>query len=212
MSRTVPRPRNGPLPAAPQRRGTAMAVALALLGSLWAAFLLPPQVVAWDGEAAPAWGERLADAAPYGWIRQAGGGVDDYVLFGALVAPSFLLIGLALLPVGRVAGRWTTALAWLTLLGAPAVLVSYPASGWEGPWSVLWGLEIPLLLAMGLCGIVAGVRAYRRRRLPGWACFLLGATVLVLGVSTGVFTYFPHGSLVGYGIEVAVLVSVVRRR
>jgi hypothetical protein len=93
----------------------------------------------------------------------------------------------------------------LTLLGAPVAALSYMGHALPEPWHALWGLEIPLLLAMGICAVVAGVAAARLHRLPLWWAALLAATVGVLAVSTLLFTYFPHGSLVGYGLEVAVL-------
>jgi hypothetical protein len=181
---------------------------MAVVGSLWAAFLLPPQVVAWDGAAAPSWARRLEDAAAYNWVRDVAASLrvsDDYALFGALVAPSFLLIGVALLPSARAAGRWTRALALLTLLGAPIAVLSYVSHDLDAPWRYFWGAEIPLLLALCICGVVAGVISYRRHHLPGWWAALLGSTVVVLLASTALFTYFPHGSLVGYGVEAAVL-------
>ncbi|WP_353950465.1 hypothetical protein V6K52_12570 [Knoellia sp. S7-12] len=129
----------------------------------------------------------------------------DYVLFGVLVAPAFLLIGVSLLPRARIAGRWTAVLAWLTLLGAPIVTLSYVASSLPSPWHAMWGLEALLLVAMGICGVVAGVAAYVTHRLPLWWSSLLAATIGVLTISTVLFTYFPHGSLIGFGVEVAIL-------
>jgi hypothetical protein len=164
--------------------------------------------VAWDGTRAPGWARRLEDAAPYDRVRDVAAGLqvsDDYALFGALVAPSFLLIGTALLPSARVAGRWTGAVALLTLLGAPVAVISYVSHDLDTPWSYLWGAEIPLLLVIGICAVVAGVVGYRQRHLPGWWAALLASTMLVLVASTALFTYLPHGSLVGYGVEVAVL-------
>jgi hypothetical protein len=181
---------------------------LACLGAAWSAFLLPPVVVAWDGAAAPDWAHHLTGAAPYDWIRSVAaraGAPGDYEAFGVLVAPAFLLIGLALLPRARVAGRWTGLLAWLTLLGAPVVALSYVGHALPEPWHLMWGWEIPLLAAMAICCVVAGVFAFRPHRLPLWWAALLAATVSILAGSTALFTYFPHGSLIGYGLGVAVL-------
>ena len=165
-------------------------------------------MVAWDGAGGPDWAHQLSAASPYDWVRSAAatlGAPGDYETFGVLVAPAFLLIGVALLPRARVAGRWTGTLAWLTLLGAPVAALSYMGHALPEPWHALWGLEIPLLFAMGICAVVAGVAAAWLHRLPLWWAALLAATVGVLAVSTLLFTYFPHGSLVGYGLEVAVL-------
>ncbi|MEV0285883.1 hypothetical protein AB0H36_17345 [Kribbella sp. NPDC050820] len=183
-------------------------VGMAVIGSIWAAFLLPPQLVAWDGIAAPIWAQRLADTTPYDAIRRLAAALsisDDYTLFGTLVAPSFLLIGTALLPAARIAGRWTVTFAVLTMLGAPVTVISYVSPHLEAPWQYLWGAEIPLLLAICLCSIPTGVLAYRPHRLPGWWATLLGSTTVVFIASTALFEYFPHGTLVGYGAEVAVL-------
>ena len=79
-------------------------------------FLVPPQVNAWGGAAAPAWARSLDGARPYDWVRAAGaafGLTDDYVLFGLLVAPAFALYGVPLLGVARVIGRPTALLAFL---------------------------------------------------------------------------------------------------
>lgn len=175
---------------------------------MWSAVVLPPAVVAWDGRNAPAWALQLAGGRPYSWMRAIGndlGAPGDYVLFGVLVAPAFLLIGVSLLSRARIAGRWTAVLAWLTLLGAPVVTLSYVAYSLPPPWHAMWGMEIPLLVAMGICGVVAGVAAYVCHRLPLWWSALLAATIGVLTVSTVLFTYFPHGSLIGFGLEVAIL-------
>ncbi|MFG1820661.1 hypothetical protein ACGFIF_43365 [Kribbella sp. NPDC049174] len=181
---------------------------MAVVGSIWAAFLLPPQLVAWDGASAPEWARRLDGSVPYDWVRDVAAGLqisDDYALFGALLAPSFLLIGTALVPAARVAGRWTGAVALLTVLGAPITVISYVGHDLGPPWDSLWGAEIPLLLAICICAAVAGVVSYRRHHIRGWWAGLLGSTTVVLVASTALFDYFPHGSLVGYGVEVAVL-------
>lgn len=180
----------------------------ALLGSAWAAFLLPPQLTDWDGPRAPAWAQRLDGSAPYDLLRQAGsalGVVDDYVLFGVLVAPSFVLVGVPLLAASRGVGRAARATGWLTILGAAVTIASYGGYGLGEPWDVLWGIEGLLLIVVGVVALVAGLRALRTRRVPRWWAVMLAATVVVLVVSTLAFTYFPHGTLVAYGVEVAVL-------
>ena len=72
---------------------------MAVVGSIWAASLLPPQLGAWDGASAPGWARRLDGTVPYDWVRDVAASLqisDDYALFGALLAPPFLLIGTAL--------------------------------------------------------------------------------------------------------------------
>jgi hypothetical protein len=178
-------------------------------GALWALVLLPPQVVAWDGEDAPGWLQSLAELDAYDLPRQIDGvaGVDYYGWAGVLVAPAWLLIGWALLGRRRTAGAWVGAVAWLLLLGAPVSVVSYLSAARVEPWSYLWGAEIPLLLAIPLVAIVAGVRAVRRHGMPRWWGVLLGCTLLVVVGSTLLLGYFPHGTLVGLGAEVAVLAA-----
>ena len=169
-------------------------------------FLIPPQLVAWDGTNAPAWAERLAVAAPYSQIRTIAarlGLYDDYALFGSLVAPSFLLIGIAvLLALGRT-GRWTPVVGVLTIIGTPIVLLSYLGSLPPAPWKYFWGTEALLVLAIGLAAIPAGVLAYRHRRLGGWRAVLLACTIVVLIGGVALFNYWPHGCLVSCGVEVA---------
>jgi hypothetical protein len=49
------------------------------------------------------------------------------------------------------------------------------------------------------------VAAYVSHRLPLWWSALLVATIGVLTISTVLFAYLPHGSLIGFGLEVAIL-------
>ena len=181
-----------------------------MTGSAWSVFLIPPQLVAWDGGDAAGWAKQLAGAPPYDEIRRMAadlGVFDEYALFGSLVAPSFLLIGLALLPaVGPNVG-WTRLVAVLTILGTPASLLSYAGQDLGAPWRNFWGAESLLLILIGLFAVPAGVIAYQLGQLRGWQAALLGSTILVLVGSTALFGYFPHGSLVGYGIEVALLAT-----
>ena len=183
-------------------------IGMALAGALWSAFLLPPQVVAWDGSSAPTWARRLAEAAPYDGLRRLAAAVgisDEYALFGSLVAPSFLLIGLAMWRAVGATGRWTRLVALLTILGTPIVLLSYLGYDAGEPWRYFWGTEFFLLIAIGIFAVPAGVVAHRHHRLRRDRAALLASTIVVLAVSTALFTYFPHGSLIGYGLEVAVL-------
>lgn len=69
---------------------------MGVAASLWAALLLPPQLVEWSPADTPEWIAHLATADVYEWLSSLGAAVgltDPYFLFGAGVAPSFLLIG-----------------------------------------------------------------------------------------------------------------------
>ncbi|HEY5981012.1 MAG TPA: hypothetical protein VIT41_15415 [Microlunatus sp.] len=185
-------------------------VVLAGVGAAWSAFLLPPQLLTWSGSGAPDWADRLAGASPYRAIRRVAatqGVFDDYALFGSLVAPSFLVIGLALWRALGSTGRWTRIMAIVTMLGTPIVILSYTGHAATGLWRSFWGTEIFVLLAIGLCAIPASILAYQHGRLAGWRFGLLISTLLVLITSTVLLTYWPHGTLVGYGIEVALLAA-----
>lgn len=180
---------------------------LAAAAALWAAFLLPPQLVAWSSADAPSWARDLADAGVYDGMLQLAdmvGLTDPYMVFGAGVAPSFLLIGLAMFGTMHHLGRSGLVVRVLTLLGALLVVVSYAAAGTELPWRYLWGSEGPLLLAIGVAGSVAGIVAYRRGYPRRWS-LLLASTLAVIVASTVLFGYFPHGTLIGFGGQVAAL-------
>lgn len=187
------------------------ATALAAVAATWALFLLPPELVAWDGLGAPAFLHRVADSAPYDLVREMGSGLGlrDYELFGPLVAVSFLCVGLAVLVMGTVAGRWTRLLGWVSVLGAPVTVLSYLSSDEAHPLHALWGSELFVLLTMGLVGFVAAILARRTHRMPRWWALLLGATLLVLVAGTLLLGYYPHGSLVAFGIAVAVLAATL---
>ena len=180
---------------------------LACLGAAWSAFLLPPVVVAWDGAGAPDWAHQFAEAAPYEWVRSAAVIAEspgDYETFGVLVAPALLLIGSGTSapsagrrPLDRPAGlvdaarrtggaelrgpRSTRALAQDVGLGDPT-----PHCHGD-----LWRRRGSGRLSVPPAAAVVGGATHRHHRI------LVGSTVL--------FTYFPHGSLIGYGLEVAVL-------
>ena len=95
----------------------------------------------------------------------------------------------------------------LTIIGAPVTLLSYLGHNADAPWKYFWGTEGLLLLAIGVAAIPAGILAYQHRQLGGWRATLLTSTIFVIGTGTSLFAYWPHGSLVSYGVEVALLAT-----
>ncbi|HEX7097844.1 MAG TPA: hypothetical protein VF377_01280 [Acidimicrobiia bacterium] len=185
---------------------------MGVAATLWAAFLLPPQLIVWAPSDTPDWIARLANAGVYEWFSSVGASVgltDAYFLYGAGVAPSFLLIGLVLAHVVRGLG-WTGRLfAGLTLAGTALVVVSYAAENWQEPWRALWGVEAVLFMAIGLTGLAAGIAAFRRG-IPRSSAALLALTPIVIVVSTLLIRYYPHGTLIGMGLQAAVLGLMAR--
>lgn len=181
---------------------------LAALGAVWAAFLLPPQLVDWDKGGAPGWARSIAASPVYGWWNGLGEslGIEPYVWTGVWVAPTYFLIAYALWPVASRAGAWGKALVWATVAGGVSTMISYPAGGWPEPWNALWGVEAVFLLAMAVIGLIAGVIAIRRG--TGTVGWMLAGAPLVIVASTILFTYYPHGTLIGLGLHVAVLAGV----
>ena len=180
---------------------------LGWVGALWAAFLLPPELLNWAGADTPGWVQSVAQAPVYDAIATAGralGLSDPYFVFGAGVAPAFLLIGLSLYRTVRRIGWSGRLLAVLTISGTVLTPVSYAASGWDGAWGSLWGIEGPLLMLIGVVGLVAGVAAIRQTTRRSWA-WLLAATPVVVVMSTVAFGYYPHGTLIGLGVQAAAL-------
>lgn len=168
------------------------------------------QVVEWSGSGAPAWAARIDAGLPvYGWIRDAAawaGIHDGYELFGAAVFPSFLLIWFSLQATTRLLGRAGAVLSWLTLAGAPVVVGSYLAHDEAAPIRYVWGAEFFLLVAIGLAALAAGLAAWPTLR-PRWRAVLVASTPLILVVATLALTYYPHGSLVGIGVEAGMLAA-----
>jgi hypothetical protein len=177
-------------------------VASALAGAAWAWLLLPPQLVLWDGPNAPSWARSVNSWPIYDLLGglDGAGGMDLYAWSGVLLVPAWILIGWPLLLYGRLPG----VVGALFLLGAPVSVASYLAETAASPWHYLWGAEIFVLLAIPIAAIPAAVSA-RARHFPTWWWLLMVCTFAVTLGSTAVFGYFPHGTLVGLGVEVAFL-------
>lgn len=195
--------------AVPRRAPAAISGALA---SAWALFLLPAQLMAWYEP--PRWAQ-WADRLPwYDGMRGAAdavGWTDHYALFGAAIAPSFLLLAVGMRPVASRLGVAGALLYWVTLAGVPVTLISYIGHAWPRPWNALWGAEALVLVIMGVlalgCGVVAGVRRER----PWWAVLMLGLLLVVEVGSTLLFGYWPHGTMVLTGLWIAILALGWRR-
>lgn len=180
----------------------------ALAAALWAFFLLPPQQAVWSGADSPAWLAAI-DALPvYDALREwlaAVGASDLYLVFGAASALSFVLIWLATGPAFAALGWTGRVLGWLVLAAAPITVVSYAGHETDAAWHALWGAEIFALLAIGVWGIAVALATGGRA--PQWERLLLAALLPVIIGSTVLFTYWPHGSLVGLGLSAAALAA-----
>ncbi len=191
-----------PASSAPEResaitRSRPWRAALALAGGAWALLSLPLVAADWSWP----WLATLSRAEPWTSVRTA---VDDpYVVFGALAGLSFLAIGIALLPDLRRAGWGGVVMLVAILAGTVVSPLSYLGTPESSPLHWLWGSEGPLLVAVGLAGVLAAVTA---RGWPLAVRLVLGATLLVLVAGTLALGYYPHGPLLGLGIEAAVLI------
>ena len=116
------------------------------------------------------------------------------------IALGWVLIGWPLLAYGRL----PAIVGVLFLLGAPVSVASYLAEDAASPWHQLWGAEIFVLLAIPVAALAAAVST-RARHFPTWWWALMACTLAVTVGSTALFGYFPHGTLIGLGAEVAVL-------
>ena len=189
-------------------------VVIALVAAAWAFFLLPPQQAAWSGAGAPAW-LRALDAMPvYQGLREAlpaTGSSDAYLVFGAASSVSFVLLWYATGPVFAALGRSGRVLGALVLAAAPITLLSYLNHPADAPVHLLWGAEAFALLAIGLWGVVVAFAAPRGRGIPVWERILVGSTLVVIVGATVALSYWPHGSIVGLGLESAVLAGLAPR-
>lgn len=183
------------------------AAASALVAAAWAFFLLPPQQAIWSGAAMPAWLAVLDDQPVYGGIRLWLRSMelhDHYLVFGAAASVSFVLIWFATGPTFIALGWSGRVLGGLILAGAPITLLSYLNHTTDAPWHMLWGTEAVILLAICLWAMLVAIVAPREVT-PTWERLVLAATLPVVVGATILLTYWPHGSLVGLGLEAAAL-------
>jgi hypothetical protein len=141
-----------------------------------------------------------------GWLV-ANGQPDFYLVFGAAASASFVLIWLATGPVLSVLGWSGRVLGWLILTGAPVTVLSYLNHPADAPLRPIWGAEAFVLIAIGLWAVVVAFAAPRTSGVPVWERLLLGSTLPVLVIATAALGYYPHGTLVGLGLEAAALAA-----
>lgn len=176
---------------------------LASLGALWALAILPLPATEFG---VPSW-SWVFRYRVYFWAREAVH--DPYIVFGALAALSFVAIGLALLPDLRRAGWGGEIMVWLVIAGAPVTALSYLNTPKDAPMHFLWGAEAFVLIAVGLAGIFAAVTAGSRWSL--WVRIMLGLTLPVLVAGLLATGYWPHGPLVGLGVEATAIILAAPR-
>jgi hypothetical protein len=191
-----------------------VSVAAAVAASLWAFLLLPPQQAAWSGDDIPPWLGVLDRMPFYDGIRlwlQAIGQQDFYLAFGAAASVSFVLVWFATGPVFAELGRLGRVLGALVLITAPITALSYLNHSTDAPLHGLWGAEAFMLIFIGMLALVTAIFARRGSGVPVWERVLLGLTLPILVASTFLFTYWPHGSLVGLGLQAAALAAWGKR-
>jgi len=188
-----------------------VSVGAALLGAAWAFVLLPPQQRAWSGGyAMPHWLFVLDGLPPYDAVRAwlvSVGEPDFYLVFGAAASVSFALAWFATGPAFAALGWSGRVLGWLVLAGAPVTLLSYLNHADGSPLRFMWGAEAFVLIAIGLWAVLVAFLAPRGAGIPVWERVLLGATLPVLVGATALFAYWPHGTLIGFGLEAAALAA-----
>jgi hypothetical protein len=185
------------------------AVAIALLAAAWAFFLLPPQQAAWSGADSPAWLAALDSQPVYDGIRLwlASMGLHDaYLVFGAAASVSFLLLWFATGPTLLALGWAGRVLSLLLLISTAVTLLSYLNHPTDAPLHLFWGAEAVALLAICLWAMFLALAAPRGVA-PVWERLVLAATLPIVVGATILFTYWPHGSLIGLGVEAAVLAA-----
>lgn len=183
----------------PNRAGCAVFAALA---AAWALFLLPQQAVVWSGTGAPGWAIALTRTPLYVGIRGALSGaglLDLYLMFGAAVGLSFVLLWLAMGPTLARVGWSGRVYGVLFLVLAVVIVLSYVNHAPGAPLHFLWGWEGPVLILLGLWGIVAAF-APGAPRLPLWESLTLGLTLPIAALATLIGSYYPHGPAVALGL------------
>ncbi|WP_157157521.1 hypothetical protein [Diaminobutyricimonas sp. LJ205] len=194
----------------PNRVRNRLPFVLAGVGAaVWAFFLLPPQLHTWvTSYGMPAWLRAINDLPVYDGLRaglDSVGLTDHYAVFGAAIAPSFVLLAIAFRPVTRTLGLLGGVLYWVTLLSAVLVVLSYLTHALPSPWNALWGSEALALAVIGLLAIACAILALVRRVRPGWPAVMLMLLLPIAVASTLLFGYWPHGSLILMGLWVAVI-------
>ena len=186
-------------------------IAFAGLAGLWALFLLPPQLMAWYD--APPWAVALDGTALYRGVHQALAAIglrDDYMVFGSAISLSFALLWFATGPVLTWLGWTGRVFSAILLLLAPLTLLSYLNHPETAPLHFLWGAEAFGLIALGVAGLVAAFS--RAPHVRVWERGVLAATLPIAVGSTVLFSYWPHGSVVGLAVQACVLAAFAPRQ
>jgi len=185
-------------------------IVFAGLAGVWALFLLPPQLLAWYD--APEWAIALDRSAFYRGLHQSLDGLgleDDYLVFGSAISISFVLLWWSTGPVMARLG-WTGRLfSAILLLLAPLTFFSYLNHADSAPLRFLWGSEALGLIVLGVAGILAAFA--RAPHVRVWQRLLLAATLPIEIVFTLLFTYWPHGTVVGLALQACVLAAFAPR-
>jgi len=173
-----------------------------VLAIVWTLALLPPQLLEWSGRAgAPAWALWMFDHLGYASLMRMLEGLDTYVLFGAPVAVSVLLVWWSLRPALSALGWSGRALAWGWFGLAPVTVTSYLVGDGEGPLRFLWGAEAPWCLLLFVWAVVVALVAPRDRGVPRSVRLLVGLTAVFGAAGTILATYYPHGTVVGIAVQ-----------
>jgi hypothetical protein len=137
-------------------------IVVAGLAGAWALFLLPPQLIAWYD--APEWAIALNRSGFYRGVHRLVGGLglhDDYLVFGAAISISMLLLWWSTGPVMAWLGWAGRLFSAILLLLAPLTFLSYLNHADSAPLRLLWGSEglglITLLFGYWPHGTVVGL-------------------------------------------------------
>lgn len=186
-----------------------MRVTAGILSIVWAAAILPPQVLDWAGRGGSVWwAVAMYDGLGYRSLVRGLASVglgDTYLVFGVAIVPTMLLVWWATRPALLALGWSGAVLSWGWFGLAPVTAISYLNHADDAPLRAIWGAEGFWLMALFLWGIVVAIVAPRRRGIPVWVRIVVGATVLFGIGGTLLGGYYPHGTMIGIGVQAVIL-------